>query len=347
MNIHSLSLPFCLPLAVISAVALTALTTAPEVAEAGELKIKLGTLAPEGSPWHNFLIRMGQRFKTASKGSVELKIYPGGVAGDEGDMIRKMRIGQLHAATMTGVGLGKIHRSTVALQIPMMIESYDELDYVRERITPKIEAEIGAGGFVVLNWGDAGWVHFFSKTPAAGPEDFKKFKMFVWSGDPEAERAWKSAKFSPIPMSATDVLSGLQTGLIECFATTPLYALSSQWFGAAKHMVEVNWAPLSGATIVSRSIWEKIDAPVRVELERIAKEEGLVIRDEVRQLGPKAVKAMVDRGLTVRTLDTTTTEAWRKTAYAGYADIRGRVVPEAYFDEVERLTKEFRDKSKK
>lgn len=308
-------------------------------------KIKLGTLAPEGSPWFNAIKRVGQRWKEASKGKVDLKIYPGGVAGDEGDMLRKIRIGQLQAGTVTSIGLGRITRSTIALQIPMMIQSYEELDYVRDRMAPEIEKKLGEAGFVVLNWGDAGWVHYFSKDKGVTPDDFRKMKLFVWSGDPEAEKAWRSAGFNPVPMSSTDVLSGLQTGLIDSFATTPLYALSSQWFGLAKHMVPLPWAPLNGATIISKKTWESIDPALRAELAKIAVEEGEAMKREIRELGPKAVQAMKDRGLEVHEPTKAQLDLWQAAAEGAYPTVRGKVVDEADFDKVQALVREYRARS--
>jgi TRAP-type C4-dicarboxylate transport system substrate-binding protein len=311
-------------------------------AEAKDVKIKLGTLAPEGSPWHNSIKRMGQKIKEISGGRVNLVIYAGGVAGDEGDMVRKMRIGQLSAATITNIGLGRISRASLALQIPMTIESYEELDYVRTKIGAKIAAEMEKEGYVVLNWGDAGWVHFFSKEKGTLPDDFRKMKMFVWSGDPEAERAWKAAKFTTVALSSTDVLASLQSGLIESFGTSPLYALTAQWFTPAKHMLQLNWTPLNGATVITKKQWEKIDAKFHPELLKIAKEEGDALIGEIRAMSDNATEEMVKRGLNVTQPDSATVDAWRKTAEVAYPDIRGKVVPEKYFDEVQRLVKEKR-----
>lgn len=316
-------------------------------AEAKDVKVKLGTLAPEGSPWHSIMKRLGERMKEASGGKVTMTIYAGGVAGDEGDMVRKMRVGQLNAATITNIGLGQITRSTVALQIPMAIQSYDELDYVREKMGQKIAAEIEKNGFVVLTWGDAGWVHFFSKTPAISPEDFKKLKLSTWSGDPAADRAWKGAGFTTVPLSSTDVMSALSSNLVEAFATTPLYAETAQWYTQAKYMVALNWTPLNGATIMTKAKWDEIDPAVREKIREVALEEGRALNGEVRKLGEKSIKAMTDRGLKVTTPDAATVEAWRKTAELAYPEIRGKVVPDEYFDEVIRLAKEYRAQHKK
>lgn len=315
-------------------------------ASAKSLQIKLGTMAPEGSVWHQTLLRIKDRWQQASGGEVQLRVYPGGVAGDEGDMVRKMKVGQLHAASLTGVGMGKIHRSSIALQIPMLIESWDELDYVRGKMAGDIAAELEKEGFVVLNWGDVGWVHHFSKTPAASPEDFRKLKYFVWTGDPAAEQAWRKADFKAVPLSSTDVMSSLQTGMVEAFGVAPLFALSSQWFGLAKHMVRLNWTPLNGATLVSKAQWEKIDPAVRAKLLEIAREEGEKLKTEVRALNDKAIGAMTDRGLTVVEPTAAQIAAWKKVAELAYPDIRGSVVPEQYFDMVKKYVEEFRQKKK-
>jgi TRAP-type transport system periplasmic protein len=331
----------------LTALSIAALAALPGTASAKDVKIKLGTLAPEGSPWHNIVKRMGQKMKEMSGGKVTLVIYAGGVAGDEGEMVRKMRLGQLHAATITNIGLSKITRASIALQVPMMIQSYEELDYVRDHIGPKLAVEIEKNGFVVLSWGDAGWVHFFSKEPAVHPDDFKKLKFFVWNGDPESENAWKKAGFRTVPLSSTDVLSSLSSGLVDSFSTTPLYAETGQWYTHAKYMVAINWTPLNGATIVTKKQWEEIDPELRTKLSAIAKEEGVALNEEVRRIGDKSIKAMTDRGLKVTVPDQKTIEEWQKTAESAYSEIRGKVVPEEYFDEVQRLVKEYREQHKK
>jgi TRAP-type C4-dicarboxylate transport system substrate-binding protein len=135
--------------------------------------IKLGTIAPEGTPWLDAIRDMGEQWKAATDGKIEFRIYPGGVVGDDPDMVRKMRIGQLQAAALSNTGLYDIAHEMQALQMPMMIQSYEELDYVRDRIAPKLEKILEGKGFKVLNWGDAGWVHFFAQQPILRPDDLK------------------------------------------------------------------------------------------------------------------------------------------------------------------------------
>lgn len=322
------------------------LTATSSPAFARKVRIKLGTLAPEGTEWYDSIETMGRRWKEASGGEIQLTIYPGGALGDESEMVEKMRRRQLHAATITSLGLGSISRATIALQIPMMFSSYEELDYVREKLAPKLAEELGKGaqGFVVLDWGDAGWVQFFSKEKALTPAEMKKQRLFVWTGDPESEAAWRAAGFNVVPTASSDVLQGLQTGRLEAFASVPLYAATQQWFGLAPNMLAVKWAPLSGATVVTKDAWEKIDAELRPKLIEIAKEESRKNRQTIRGYGDRAIATMKKSGLKVFEPDAATVKAWRETAESAYPAIRGKIVPENYFDEVQKLVKEFRAK---
>src|SRR5256886_13265887 len=139
-----------------------ALLLAATSASAQAVKIKLGTLAPQGSTWHQLLMQMGQEFTKASEGKVELKIYAGGTQGNEGEMIRKISIGQLHAASITAIGLHEITPEPQAEDVPFLIDSYEEYDYVHEKLRPRLDDALVRRGYVPIQWGEVGFVYFFS-----------------------------------------------------------------------------------------------------------------------------------------------------------------------------------------
>ncbi len=304
--------------------------------------IRLGTVAPKGSSWELILRRMGADWGNATDGEVRLRIYPGGTVGDEGEMIRKMRIGQLQAVGLSGAGLERVDSGVACLQIPMMIDSYEELDYIREKIAPKLEALLEQKGYIVLNWSDVGWVHFFTKQPARTPDDIRKMKLFTSAGDPETEKLYKEFGFRPVPLDLTDMLLGLQTGMIDAFDVPPLFAMLDQTFGLAKNMIDVKWAPLVSATIISRRPWQRIPPEWRAEMHRSARKAGLDLRGKIRKLGDDAVVEMQKRGLKVVRLDRAGVALWQSEAEAAYPKLRGGLVPEDLFDEVLRLRNEFR-----
>lgn len=304
--------------------------------------IKLGTLAPTGSPWHTILRDMTEDWRRVTGGKIQFRIYSGGVAGDEPDMVRKLRIGQLHAAVLTGVGLSEITPEIQALQMPLMLHSYAELDYVMDRLAPELELLLEAKGFKVLNWGDAGWVRFFAQKPVVTPEDLKPLKLFAWATDSAYVEAWKDAGYNPVSLAANEIHTGLQSGLINVFVAPPIAALSFQWFGLAKHMTNLKWAPLVGALVISTRTWRELPDEAKPVLLRAARNVGKRLKRAVPKLGDEAVEVMKKHGLVVHQVPDDAAAAWERGARAGYASLVDVVVPAAMVAEVERLRDAYR-----
>ena len=276
------------------------------------VRIKLGTGAPTGSSWHDALNDLKQEWQRISGGSVRVTVYAGGVAGDDSELVRKIQRRGMDAIAVSGIGLSRIDEGIGCLNIPMMVDSYEEFDYIRERMAPKVEARIEAKGFKVLNWADIGWVHFFTKTPVRTLDDIRKLKLWMSTGDPETERLYKKLRFQVVPLPITDMLTSLQFGLIEAFQAPPLFAMLERSYEEAKNMVNIRWAPLVGATIISERGWNTIPAELQPEMLEAAKKSGEKLRDEIRRLDRDAVVQMKKRGLNVIEPDPATLADWRK-----------------------------------
>ena len=315
---------------------------APAGAMSAPMVVKMATLAPEGSSWFRVLQEMGEEWRKASDGAVTLRIYPGGVAGDEDAMIRKMRIGQIQAAAITGIGLAYLEPSFYALHIPMMYESDEEFDFVRDRYAPVLERKMEEKGFVVLNWGDAGWVHFFSKDPVVTPAEAKALKLFQWSGDANLVQLYKETGFHPVPLSTNDLLPGLQTGMVNGYSSTPLVSLAFQWFGLAPNMADLRYAPLTGATVIEKRAWERIPPDLRPKLLEASRRAGLKLRAEIRRLNQEALEVMVKNGLKIQKVPPEVQAQWRKMVEDIYPRIRGKIMPAEAFDTVKLYRDEYR-----
>ncbi|MCJ7500764.1 TRAP transporter substrate-binding protein DctP [bacterium] len=311
-------------------------------------KIRMATLAPKGSSFHQSLQMMGQKWRQAPEGGANLTIYTDGTMGSEFDVIRRMRIGQLQAAMLTVVGLSAIEESVHALEyMPMMFRSLEEMEYVLERLCPTLEKKMLDKGFVVLFWGDAGWIRFFTSQPAKYPEDLKTMKNFVWAGDTQQLELMKAAGYNAVPLEATDILTGLQTGMIDVVSTIPTYALAGQFYRRAKYMLEVNWAPLLGATVITRKAWDSLTPRDREFILETAAEAGREIRTQSRLEAEQSVEAMKKRGLVVQEVDSETQARWEAAAADFYPKIRGHMVPEEIFDEVQLYIREYRQVGQK
>src|SRR5207248_7023770 len=260
-----------------------AVSLAAASASAQTVKIKLGTLAPQGSTWHQLLQQMGADFAKASGGKVDLKIDAGGTQGNEGEMIRSMAFGKLQAASITVIGLHEITPEPQAEDVPFMIDSYEEYDYVHEKIRGKLEEAVSKKGYQVLQWGEVGFVYLFSTQPYRTPQEFGKGKVFTWNGDPGAETAWKAAGFRPVVLSSTDLVSSLTTGMINVVAQPPLYAYTTNLYSKASYMLDMHWGFLTGATVVRKDVWERIAPDMRAKILEIAADYSKKTRDDVRK----------------------------------------------------------------
>ncbi|MDX1488243.1 MAG: TRAP transporter substrate-binding protein DctP [Acidiferrobacterales bacterium] len=310
---------------------------------AGRVVVKLATVAPPDSTWHQYLQEIDEQWREISNDQVQLKIYPG-TLGDEADIMRRIRIGQIDAATVSSVGLSTIDPAATALHIPLAFTSYQELDYVRKRITGPIEEILKQKGLVVLNWGEGGWVRFFTKTPLQRPADLPEQKLFVWStGDTtRAEEIWKSVGVKPIPLSSVDILPALQTGMINAYQAPPLLALANQWFAFSEWMTDMRWAPVVGATVISRRTWEKIPEELRPKLLTVTREAGLRLDARVRKQEQEAIAAMLKRGLKPVTVPPDALKEWQALTKSLYPEIRGKMIPAEYFDRALKLRDEYR-----
>ena len=307
-----------------------------------DLRVRIGTLVPAGSLWHETLQDMSQEWSRISNGAVRIQIFAGGVLGDELEMVRKVRQGQLQAVALSSVGLSRIDEGVAWLQIPMLLESYAELDYVRDRIAPVLEARIEAKGFKVLNWADGGWVRTFSKSVARTPDDLKQMKLFVSAGDPESESLYKQFGFNVVPLSLVDLVTSLQTGMIDAVPVVPLLAQLQELHKLMPHMLDVKLLPLVGGTVIDTRTWDRLPAEHRDDMLEAAYRAGSQLRDEIRQMGDDSVTEMAKRGLTVNVPDASTLNVWRSEVERAYSSLRGEYCPAEIFDEVLRLRDDYR-----
>lgn len=328
----------------LSLLALTLLFTAMSASTASAaVTIKLATLVPERSVWGNVLRDMGAEWKDATNGNVVLRIYPGGVAGDDPDVVRKMRIGQLHAGTLTLAGLSDIDDSFNVFSIPMFYESYEEYFYVLEKLEPTLRKILAEKGFELLHWGHGGWIHLFSAKEVVSVDDLKGYKLFVWAGSDKLVRWWKDSGYHPVPLAFTDVPTGLQTGMIEAMPNTPLAALSFQYFRSTPFMLEMGFGPFLGATLVTSRAWNKIDEADRRAILKSSEKAAARFRTEVPEQDARAITEMQKRGLTVTPADNPEVQAaWRAEAGRFATEMRQTFVPPEIYDLAVKARDEFR-----
>lgn len=304
--------------------------------------IKLGTIAPEGSAWHDALLRVRQQWHDQSDGGVELRIYAGGVLGGETEMVRKMQRRGLDAIAISGAGLPHIDTSIDCLNIPLLFESYEELDYVRSAIAGDLEKQLSARKIKILNWAEAGWVYFFANQPVKTPDDLRKLRLWTAAGHPEAERLFRHFGFRVVPLDETDMLTALRTGLIEAIDVPPLFALLDRSYQSATYMTDLRWAPLNAATVIHLDAWERIPEKFRSSLVGAAQSVGKQLRAQIRKSEQDAIREMQTRGLEIVKLDSAAVELWQTGVTEAYSLLQCATQHPQLFTKIMRLHEQYR-----
>lgn len=304
--------------------------------------IKLGSLAPEGSPWDKALRRIAADWNTVSNGRLKVRVFAGGIAGDEPDMVRKIRINQLQAAAITGVGLGSIVEDIYAVQLPLLIRTTEEMEYVMAEMEPTLNKMLQEKGFTMVAWFLAGWAHLFSKTPAVTPGEVKRLKLQVDYSAPTIIQAWKELGFRMVPVASTEVLTALQSDMLEAFLLTPLTAAAVQWFGLAKNMMDLPIAPMIGGIIISERVWNSIPNDLKPELLSIVEQHLDALSRETTVLEEKAVAIMLENGLQIHPVSPQAEAEWERVMSEGLDLITGKVVSAEMVGEVKMHLEEYR-----
>jgi|Deesub1362B_J571_1020462.scaffolds.fasta_scaffold02692_4 TRAP-type C4-dicarboxylate transport system substrate-binding protein len=308
--------------------------------------IKFATLAPEGSTWMNVMREFDAELRKQTNGEVGFRIYAGGVLGDEKDVLRKMRIGQVHAAGFTGVGMGEILPEVRILDAPFLFRNYDEVDLIYDKFYDHFASGFEKKGYILLGWAEVGFVHVFSKVKVSTLEELRKIRMWVWEGDPVAEATFKAFGIQPIPLSVIDVLTALQTNMVDAVYTSPLAAIALQWFTKVKYMMEVPLADAAGAVLISRRMFNRIPEQHRTILTRLAREYMRKLTLLSREDNRKAIETLKQNGIQlIPKPDEQTLQGFYTTAAKARRALVGRYYSEELLNEIETTLEEFRKNS--
>jgi TRAP-type C4-dicarboxylate transport system substrate-binding protein len=275
--------------------ALLGLTLAAPARAATELKI--ATVAPNGSAWMRIFNKMKARIKKETGGAVKIKFYPGQVQGDERDVVRKMRTGQLEGGSFTTVGLSQINNDVLVLQVPMIFETYEQLDKVRKALSKEFEKSFRDKGYELLGWGDVGWVYLFSKHPVKNLPDLKKRKVWAWGDDPLTKAMMREAGISPRLLGLPQVYPALNTGMVDTVYNSPLACLTLQWHTKVKYYSDFPLAIAIGATVVTKKAFDKLSPEHQKMVKKVAQAYHKALNKRIRRDNEQALKALEKQGI--------------------------------------------------
>lgn len=319
----------------------------PLLASAEEVyTLKFATLIPADTAWMKELDDWAQQLSVKSQGRLVFKIYPGGVMGDEPDVLRKLRSQQLHGAFFTGYGVGRIYSPARVLEMPFFFRNTNESDYVRQQLMPDIEQGFRDNGYELISWPEVGFIHFFSKQPIRSLEDLKARKVWLWQGDPLGEAFANAAGIAPIPLSIVDVYTQLSArhGSIDTVYNAPFGALAMQWHTRLSYATNIPMTNALGAILIDSRYFKQLPADLQQMLVVTGKELGMRITSQGRSDYQRSIDILKKSGMVFQwdwndrewqELLSLRDAAATKLAESGY-------IPQVYFDRSRKLLEQFR-----
>jgi TRAP-type C4-dicarboxylate transport system substrate-binding protein len=305
-------------------------------------EVKIASLAPDGSAWAKIMQDGGRKISDKTQGRVSVKFYFGGSQGDERDTVRKMKIGQLDGAALTAVGLGIIKGDVRILELPFLFHNDRELDYVRTKMAPDFEKQFDDAGYVLLSWGDVGWVHLFSNIPINTVADLNKTKMWAWTDDRIVRAFFKKLGVNGVPLGVPDVLPSLQTGTIDACYGSPLAAIALQWYTKVKYATESTIGYSIGALVVRKEVFSKLSKEDQAAVREVGVELGQNLMKVVRRDNERAAKAMAKSGVSFVPTPPAMVADLEGTAAAVWKELAGDLYPNDLLEKVKKYVAEAR-----
>jgi len=303
-------------------------------APAAPRSLTLATVAPPGSTWMRVLDAWNRELRRRTNQTLQLRIYPGGVQGDESEVVRKVRAGRLDGAIVTAVGLAQIHRPTLAFQMPGMFTTYQQLDRARAATQTEISQAFDQAGFVFTDWGDVGFSKVFSNTPVRTPADLRSTRPYVWRDDLVMPSLFQESNATAVPLQLPEVLSALQTGRVNAFITSPVAAVSLQWSTRATHMTDVNVGLVVGATVFGKSQFQSLSPEHQQAVRETAAQFHQLLRSNLRRDETAAMRSMAGRGINIITIDDAARGQWNDLFTRTRARLVGRVADQAFITRI-------------
>ncbi len=308
--------------------------------------VKFATVAPEGSTWMNVMKEYDAAIRKESGGKLGFRIYAGATQGDEKVVLRKIRAGQIHSGGFTGVAMGEIAPMVRILDSPFLLRNYPEVDFLYQQFDKEFQKAFEEAGYVLLGWTEVGFVHVFTNTPIRKPDDLKGIKMWTWEGDPIAEVSFQALGINPIPLSLDNVLTSLQTGLIDAFYTSPYAATVLQWYTRVKYMVDAPLADAAGAVLISKKYFETLPADLQEILIRNGRTYLSKLTLQSREDNKTAIVEMKKRGITVLQVQEQDLRQYIEVGARARRMLVGKMYSEDFLNRVEKQLADFRKNTK-
>jgi len=311
-----------------------------------DLIIKMATLEPEGSSWMKTFNLLNREVMKKTDNRVQFRIYPGGGLGDEMDILRKMKIGQIQGAALSSGGLSVLLKDIDVFQVPFLFKNYEEVDTVLKKMDSYFRKGFEENGYILLGWSEAGFVYLMSTLPIASVADLKKGKVWIWEDSPMSKAIFNEAGVKAVPLSVPDVLVGLQTGMVEVVYVPPSYAISFQWFTKIKYLTDVPLVYLPGGIVVKKETFQSIPASDQRFILESSQNYLDQLKNVTRKENQEAIKVMMKQGVKIITPSADQIDEFKKLSDKAMKRLGSQSFSQNVFNEVTSILEDYRKREK-
>lgn len=312
----------------------------------GRLTIKCATVAPEGSLWMKILGNMNKEVFRKTRGRVRFKFFAGGIAGEEKAVLEKMRYGQLQAAALTGVGMGQVVPSVRIMELPFLFRNTDEYDHVLAAIAPKLEAMFLKKDIVVLGWAEGGFAHVFSRKKLETLEQLKKARCWVRQGDMLTERVVREIGTLGVSLAMSEVLTSVQTGMVDTVYVSPVALIALQWFPHFKYLVDVPLVNIETGVLMSKKAFDQMSEGDARMVKSICRKHTKLLVKAVRSDDQKSKKILREKGIVTLVPAESEVKKFNAISRRSAKALVGKLYSAELLAEVEALLAAFRAREK-
>ena len=290
-------------------------------------RIKIATLAPEGTAWMKTLREGGREIEKETSGRVKFKFYTGGVMGNDAAVLKKMKIGQLNGGALTTTALARSYPDINIYSLPFLFNDNAEAEFVRKTLDPYISKGLEKKGLVLLGVSDGGFAYLISRKRINRTEDLKGTKSWIPVGDEVSGSVFRSAGINPVPLPIADVYTGLQTGLIDTVTAPPVSTIALQWHSRMKHLLDIPLAYVVGTLVVDKRAFGKLSKKDQAVVKKIMAEKFKALGDINRSDNEKAMQALKNQGIQFTKLSQNEEAPWRKLGEKASEKINAQLDP--------------------
>ena len=322
----------------------SALLFASTLSTAQAVTLKIATLAPSGTTWMKEMKQGAKTIARQTSNRVKLKFYPGGVMGNDKNVLRKMRVGQLHGGAFASGSLINIYPDAQIYSLPFVFRSYDEIDYVRKHMDDSIRAGLEKKGLVAIGISEGGFAYLLSNSPVSKVSDLKGLKVWVPQGDMVSQAMFEASGISPIQLAIADVYTGLQTGLIDTAAGTATGAIAFQWHTKMKYLTDEPLVFLMGILAIDRKAFKKLTPSDQAIVQKVMSETFDRLDQLNREDNNKAKQALSSQGITFTQPTAEEKNNWYSISKTALVELgkQGAYSP-AMFETLKKHLKDYRD----